>query len=70
VLRICIALKIHHLGSKPRPLGPVANTLTTTPLRRLNYVIIVFLFQPVEASVDRKFLTVTVLGRMKLEDRK
>jgi hypothetical protein len=36
VLRICIALKnpSPRLGLNPRPLGPVASTLTTTPRRR------------------------------------
>jgi hypothetical protein len=37
VLRIFIALKnpLTWLGPNPRPLGPGASTLTTTPLRRL-----------------------------------
>jgi hypothetical protein len=37
VLRIFIALKnpSHRPGLNPRPLGPVASTLTTTPPRRL-----------------------------------
>jgi hypothetical protein len=37
VLRIFIVLKNPKPlpGSKPQPLGPVANTLTTTPPRRL-----------------------------------
>jgi hypothetical protein len=36
VLRIFIALKIHHLGRvlNPQRLGPVASTPTTTPPRR------------------------------------
>jgi hypothetical protein len=38
VLRIFIALKNQspRLGSKPQPLGPVANTLTTTTPKRLD----------------------------------
>jgi hypothetical protein len=40
VMRIFIALKIPspRLGSNPRPLGLVASTLITTPLRRLKWV--------------------------------
>jgi hypothetical protein len=40
LLRIFIALKIPSLrpGLNPRPFGPVASTLTTTPPRRLTYI--------------------------------
>jgi hypothetical protein len=43
VLRICIALKNPSPlpGLNPRPLGPVACTLTTTPPRRPSYVTVV-----------------------------
>jgi hypothetical protein len=42
VLRIFIALKnlSSRPGLNPRPLGPVTSTLTTTPPRRLLWVIL------------------------------
>jgi hypothetical protein len=45
VLRICILLKYSSPwpGSIPRPLGPMANILTTTERRRLTYAIVTLL---------------------------